>query len=264
MEQILVEFPAIVSALSTVMMRPIGLTMGFLPLMSVLGTSVMLRMAIALGLSLPIFSANYASLLQISSTPMLEKTVFLATEFMIGGVLGLVCSAPFWTVRVAGGLIDAYRGEANPSTPADGMGDILTTTANVYNAAGLLIFAAASGFWLIAHAFYNTYRIWPLFGEHAAANIDFGVAALAFVDEIFSSMFALAAPILIMMMTTEFIVIFSSKLSRKMNVSSMSFMAKNTVAMFMTPIFLFFLSNSFYERIMDLFSQRNMLEGFLK
>ncbi|WAC75184.1 type III secretion system export apparatus subunit SctT [Roseateles sp. SL47] len=104
------------------MARTLGMLM-FLPFLSRQHTSVVLRGALALGLSLPVAASLWSPLVAAAPTPALYL-VLVMKEAMLGTLLGMLAALPFWAVRGMGTLIDNQRGanaaqQVNPSLQAD-------------------------------------------------------------------------------------------------------------------------------------------------
>lgn len=104
------------------MARTLGMLM-FLPFLSRQTTSVMVRGALALGLSLPVAVGLWPAFIQAAPSPPFYFALVLK-EVMLGTLLGMLAAIPFWVVRGMGTLIDNQRGanaaqQVNPALQAD-------------------------------------------------------------------------------------------------------------------------------------------------
>ncbi|SEK51434.1 type III secretion protein T [Roseateles sp. YR242] len=102
--------------------RTLGMVL-FLPFLSRQNTSIMIRGAVSLGLSLPVAFGLWPLLVKAPlSMPMVMMLAM--KEVMLGALLGMLAALPFWAIRGMGTLIDNQRGanaaqQVNPSLQAD-------------------------------------------------------------------------------------------------------------------------------------------------
>lgn len=112
----------LIQAMLLSMARTLGMLM-LTPFLSHTNSSVLIRGALALGLSLPVAAGLWAPLVTASPTPELYL-VLLVKEVLLGCLLGALAAVPFWVIRGMGTLIDNQRGanaaqQVNPSLQAD-------------------------------------------------------------------------------------------------------------------------------------------------
>lgn len=112
----------VVQAMALSMARAAGMTV-FLPFFARQQTSTVVRGAVTLALALPAAVAIWPEFAARPPSPAVLMLLILK-EGMLGALLGMLVTIPFWAVRGMGTLIDNQRGanaaqQANPALQAD-------------------------------------------------------------------------------------------------------------------------------------------------
>ena len=215
--------------------RPFGLTIIFYAFAWGHLNSGMIRMAFALAIAAP----SIGSGLPIGSVEALPTAfpVLLVKEVFLGGLIGLIASAPLAIALGAGGIIDIYRGSSS-GTPDPAGGDA-TPVATLLTVISLWIFASVGGFWIVARMIYQSYTLWPAPDPLPAFSPDL-TALWAFAGGIALSALVLAGPVLALLFFSDVVHLVSVKFGKQINVSQMAFTSKNLLMAAVLPVFLLY------------------------
>src|ERR1700733_12351852 len=90
--------------------RLLGLIIYF-PLFSYLQLkNSVLRLGVAIGLSVPSIAIVYHDMALTAPMPYFQIIALMMKEMAVGGVLGMLLGLPFWAAQTAGDVTDAFRG----------------------------------------------------------------------------------------------------------------------------------------------------------
>lgn len=201
-----------------------------------------LKVPVVIAISVPILIQIKAQLHGIPLSPL--NIVFLsAKEALIGALIAIVASVPFWIAEMSGEFIDFIRQapEAEIQNPDNSQQGILASIFAVFFA---IYFVSINGFAILIGTIYASYEIWP-----ALSSIPFpdGLKSdkmLLMLDFMMRSALLLAAPIVIFVLLGYLITIIVSKILPQMNVSSMSMAVKNIAFLIAIQIYgLYFISD---------------------
>ncbi|MEM9204863.1 MAG: flagellar biosynthetic protein FliR [Pseudomonadota bacterium] len=217
------------------MARPFGLTFAFIAFAWGRLTTGVLRTAFALAIALPVVAPWFGradDALVLLEGPIL---LFLAKELFIGGLIGFVASIPFAVVMGAGNIIDTYRGGFIGS--ADPTGAQSTVLEQAFVIVALWLFAALNGFWIVTDLVYTSYGVWPMFEALPALSREGLLAFVELLKSLIVGAFVLSAPLLFLMMLSDFVFLVSAKLGKQINVTHLIFSTKNLIMIIALPIF---------------------------
>ena len=184
------------------MLRPMGLTFGFVAFSWGLGQSVTVRAGIALALALPLMilsAPGFADLrdgVQGAALP-----IMLVKEFALGYALGMLAGLPFLGLQFAGAVIDTYRGENAGGAP-DPAGGQLPTFGLLFLIIGLFGFFASGGLWRLVGALYDSYDMWPAAQHLPRFAADTGAHLGAMVDGLLRDALVIAAPLMAILLAS--------------------------------------------------------------
>lgn len=212
--------------------RPFGFTLLFAAFAwANLGTGI-LRMAFAIGITLPLLSNGIPSAdiqLEMNFLSVLLK------EIMIGAILGFVSSVPLAIAIAGGGIVDLYRGAAIGGP--DPSGGETTPYGTLFAVMSLWLFASIGGFQIITATIYASYDIWAV--NATFPTFDPGAdALLEILEKILLSALVLAGPLLIIMFMSDIIHLIGAKFGKNIDVAHLSFSTKNILAMLVLPLFI--------------------------
>jgi type III secretion protein T len=118
------------------------------------------RVAIAVAMSLPAAVMIYYQLDQRSFAPI-EILWFIAKEAMLGFIIGLLISMPFWILQSVGVIIDVQRGNSMfPNSPGSDPDSL--PTGEFIRRFGVIIFLQMGILGNILTNIMTSYTIWPV------------------------------------------------------------------------------------------------------
>ena len=224
----------LVMALS--MLRMVGFCYGFIAFTWGLGTNLTLRVGIAFTMSIPIMIGFIPEASQLAEeASALELTFIASKELLLGYAVGIVASGPFRAMQYAGSIIDTFRGESDSGlvTPD---GAQIQTISNFYLTIGIFVFVSIGGLWELFEIVYKTFSIWPL--ELGFPDFYEGAAEIV-VDTLTHALklaLFIAAPLMTLLVGTEFVLMLAAKIGRRFSLYSFSFLLKNLIVIFTLPI----------------------------
>ncbi len=217
-------------------LRMLGFLYGFVPMYWGMMQSTILRVNLAIALSLPVMVANLSvvSRLVDESTP-LTLALLGPKEFAIGLGLGALASSPFAAVSYAGSIIDNFRGESDSGIPSP-TGGSTQTTPLLYMVIILAVLVNLDIFAEVFSLVYSSYQIWnvndllPAFPQITGRRVgDFLASSLR-------TGLLLAMPVFLLLALCELSVIVAARLGRKMGLYDLAFMSKNLVMIITLPL----------------------------
>ena len=217
------------------MLRFIGFSYGFIVFGWGMGTNLTLRVGVSFVLSLPIMIVTSSAIEEfILQTSPLMLVLISVKEFALGLGLGLLASSPFRSLEYAGAIIDTFRGENNGgiSTPDGGQ---LTTLANYFFVIGVYVFVGIGGFLPMIAIVYETFSIWPIDQTIPVLYVGSAMIVLEGISKALQIALVMCAPLMILMMAVEFVLIISAKLGRRFGLYNMSFVLKNLIVVLSLP-----------------------------
>jgi type III secretion protein T len=118
------------------------------------------RVAIAIAMSLPAAVLIYYQLDQRMLAPI-ELLWFIAKESMLGFIIGLLVSMPFWILQSVGVIIDVQRGNSMfPNSPGSDPDSL--PTGEFIRRFGVIIFLQMGVLGNILSNLMHSYVIWPV------------------------------------------------------------------------------------------------------
>ena len=176
-----------------------------------------IRVSFVAGLScalLPLALADSALL----SVPLTSMLLYVAKETIIGLVLGLVASASFWALHVAGSIIE-YQAGLTMATTIDPL------TAHEDSLVGGLLmrlftalFLVTGGLLSLIGMLFESYRVWPLSSlTPTVDNLQLIEVLLHSFGEMLATALKVATPFLIIMLLFELALGFLSRFAPQFN-----------------------------------------------
>ncbi len=213
--------------------RPFGFTMLFAVFAWAKLDSAVLRMAFALGISLPLLANGVPS--YGPDELAIPFFMVLLKEIGLGAVLGLVASIPLAIAMAGGGIVDVYRGALDGGNdPSGGAG---STYGTVFAVVALWLFANIGGFQIITDAIYSSYAVWPVNSPMPEFKPGADVL-LQILEKILLGAIVLAGPLLVIMFFSDIIHLISAKFGKQINITHLAFSSKNLIAAMVLPLFL--------------------------
>lgn len=222
--------------------RFIGM-MIIMPLFSRSGIERLLRVGIATGFSAPLVFELTRQFGAGSTPPTIWILgVLLAKELLVGMALGILFATPMWAITMAGDVIDSYR-NANASNTTDPINASETSILGTYLLVlGLALFIAAGGFQVMIAAIYRSFAIWPLLSfspGFVPGSLD---VLYALLKDIGRLAFIIAAPILVLMVVIDIMLMGFTRMNPQFQVFDSSNALKNLALVLALPIYVSFFS----------------------
>ena len=231
------------------MLRPMGFLFGFSVFSFGMGMSVTVRAAAAIAISLPTTLVYLDALAAVAADGKLRVfIVLLPKEFLLGYGYGVIAILPFIALQYAGSISDAYRGESN-SGINDPIGGQLSTFGLLYFLIGLFVFFDSGGLWLLVEGLYRSYEIWPVDRALPAFDRDAWLMAARLTAGMLRDALIVAAPLLILLLATDFCLAIAARLAQKFQPWDNSFILKNLIAVGSLPLLALYIERMSGDRI---------------
>lgn len=227
---------AVVMFLILLIFRPLGLLFGFTVFSWGIGAGLMTRIAIALPLGIFAFANDSFDVEVVVRTATLQRAlIVLVIEFAIGFGLGAMMSSSFHAFKYAGALTDTYRGENNTGIQDPSGGEIHTFSV-LYFLLGSYVFCVSGGFTIMVENLFLTYKIWPVGSEVIDFDSDAWRLGGQLVQRSLILAFVIAAPLLLLMLSIDFVLAVAARIAPKMHMYENSFLLKNFAAVALLPV----------------------------
>lgn len=230
------DYKAIYSLVILGSLRPIGLLYGFIIFKFTLGPARMLRISIAIGISLPMWVGNANILEKIVHNPdILSLAALGPKEFMLGYGLGLVASLPFFALQYTGAAVDQFRGESESGiVDADGLP--ISSLGQLFLIIGLLSFLISDGLQVLISSLYMSYSFWPLDTGFPLLTESAAKVAISLLADTLLLTIRLGVPLLSLLLTIELICYGAARIARRFNFYENTFLLKNLIVVVVLPI----------------------------
>jgi type III secretion protein T len=189
-----------------------------------------IRVAVAIAMSLPVAVMIYYQLGQRPLAPI-EILWFLFKEVLVGMIIGLLISLPFWILQNIGVIIDVQRGNSQfPNSPGSDPDSL--PTGEVIKRFGVMIFLEMG---ILANVFSNlmdSYVIWPVLNPIPpidAIRLDLIITRF---NNMMLSTVIYVSPIVVILLLVEFGFGLLSIYSPQIHVNSATPAVKSLLALF--------------------------------
>lgn len=245
-------------------LRPLGLLFGFIAIAWGMGTGVMLRGAIGLAIGMPMAVAGVDQIVAlIERGSPIEMAIMLAKEVVVGFALGFLASLPFFALKAAGAITDTFRGESD-SGHTDPNGGSISTWGIVFMILGFFAFFGSGGMWHLIAMLYESYSVWPMTATLPAMSGASAMLAADLVASILLEAVLIAAPLMILLISVDFILIMASRVARRFQIYGNEFALKNLTAIIALPIMVLYVSRYVDMHILDSSAALPILGEMLK
>lgn len=222
---------ALVTLLPVTAARPLGYVL-LIPLLGRFHLNTgYLRGALLVALILPVMPAAIAAadadptLLSPARVPGL-----MATEFLVGAILGLLAGLPLWAAQAAGDFMDIQRGAQMAQILDPGSADQQSVTGTLLLLVCILVLAAKG---LLVPALFgpvlDSYGVVPLFSPLPRIEPAQGALALRLLDTLTRTGLVLALPVLVPLLLVEMAVAVATKYMPQLNAMFLSMAIKQAV-----------------------------------
>jgi type III secretion protein T len=211
-----------------------------LPAFTRLGTTGILRAAIALVLAFPLVPVLVQSLEGVRLT-VTTTAVLLLKEVTVGLIIGLVLGVPFWAAETAGGLLDLQRGSTSASLmdPAAMTADSISGT--LFALAMVALYFGSGGLPLTLRVVYDSYGMWPASRFLPLFSVEAGELLLGLLDNVVTMGLMLGAPLVVCLLLADLLLALVSRAAPHLNVFALSLGVKNLVFALLSVLYCTFL-----------------------
>lgn len=217
-------------------LRMLGLSFSFVVFGWGLGSGNLMRINISVVLSMPVMILYYDPITDmLQEKHGLEIVLLAAKEFALGFGLGLLASSPFRAFQHAGGIIDTFRGESDSGIQGPDQNP-LQTLSMFYLVIAFVTFFSLGGLWQLVQVLYGTFGIWPIIEEAPFLYEGSAKLALDALSHALRLAFIIAAPMLILLLMVEVILMGASKLGKRFHLYELSFLLRNLVTILTLPL----------------------------
>ncbi len=224
--------------------RAMGALFGLWGLYFVLGPAALIRMVLALIISMPAIAGNLDGFIEvIEDTQRLAIYVLPMREFVLGLALGFLASLPFFAVMGAAMMIDQYRGDFSPGI-AGPEGQQIGSFAQLKVVMVLFLFVEAGGFFLLVATLYKSFGILPpaVGGFGFAPDMADQVAGI--LQSVFVTLILVALPIMVLLLLIEYGVSMTLRLTGQIKMPSIDFLLKNLLLALAMPLLIYGLART--------------------
>lgn len=178
-----------------------------------------LRFAVATAFALPVMLPVYEAGPVVPSEGTIGVwTLLMLKEALVGLVLGLLMSAPFWAAQLAGAALSMIRTETSDGPPE--IGD--TPLTRVMMLFMICAFAFGGGLHRAAEVFYVAFEIWPPGTVIPDALVVDKAALVALAAAMLAFSISILAPFLIVVTLSEIGIAFSTRFMKRLQINGMA------------------------------------------
>ena len=187
---------------------------------------------------------------------LLALSGLMLKEAVLGFLLGILLSMPFWLFESVGALLDNQRGaliggQLNPS-----LGPDATPIGHMFKQLSIFLLIVTLGLGSLTQVIWDSYLIWPAALWFPAPAADGFTVFLTLLGDTFTHMVLYAAPFIALLLIVEFAVALLSLYSPQLQVFVLSMPAKSLAGLCFLLLYL--------AQLQDLIVGRMGLLGDLK
>ena len=187
---------------------------------------------------------------------LLALSGLMLKEAVLGFLLGMLLSMPFWLFESVGALLDNQRGaliggQLNPSRGPDA-----TPIGHMFKQLSIFLLIVTLGLGSLTQVIWDSYLIWPAALWFPAPAADGFTVFLTLLGDTFTHMVLYAAPFIALLLIVEFAVALLSLYSPQLQVFVLSMPAKSLAGLCFLLLYL--------AQLQDLIVGRMGLLGDLK
>ncbi len=209
----------------------------FIPLFGFTQIPISLRLAMVIGLTLPI-TAGLVANVDHEVINFLLLPMLIIKEAIIGFFLGFIIAIPFWVFQSMGALIDNQRGALsagylNPASGPDAsmLGDLLSKVI-------VILFIQMGIFAALIKILVGTYKIWPPLAGFPDISPEGYEVFINQFSHLVKSFILYAGPIVLVLLLTESAFAILGAYSPQLQVYFMAMPAKSLIALIIIVLYL--------------------------
>ena len=167
---------------------------------------------------------------------------FLAVrEAFIGFLIGFFSAIPFWIAENVGNFIDNQRGATMGEVYSPLNGSQVSTTGIFFTQIVSTVFFVSGAVFIVLGALYESYAIWPVFGQGIEFTPGASGAILAALDGMLRTTVVISAPVIIIMFLANLGLGLVNRTAPQLNVFFLSMPVKSALGVAMLIVYLPFI-----------------------
>jgi flagellar biosynthetic protein FliR len=186
---------------------------------------------------------------------LLRYVFVVASEFLLGLILGWVCSLIFSAVQMAGQLLDMQIGFGIVNVIDPQFGQQVPLVGNFKYILALLIFLVTNGHHVFLSALFNSFKYVPVTGVIFHASLSELIVDMVFI--IFITALKISLPVLVAILLTDVALGILAKTMPQMNIFVVGVPGKIFVGLFILalalPFYIAFLGVGFNAMYKDIY-----------
>ena len=170
-------------------------------------------------------------------------------EALVGMVIGVFASIPFWIAENTGNFIDNQRGATMGEVYSPLSGNQVSTTGILFTQIVSTIFYVSGAVLIFLGAIYASYDLIPLFSGHIPPAPGADTFMLNTLDDMIETTFIISAPVIILMFLATIGLGFVNRTAPQLNVFFLSMPVKSALGVAFLIVYL--------EYILDMLMYKN-------
>ena len=232
----------------------------FLPLFSWTRLTGILRVGFAVAVALPVTRGLYVHAEQLNGLDQIVLVSMVAKEVGIGVILGFIMGLPFHGVQAAGDWIDVTRGASNSNLFDPMRAEESSESGTLFMVTSLALFVGAGGILIVIDFIYGSYNLWPVLSVFPEVTAEVEKTIKSKLTDLFQLAIIVGSPMVLLLMITDFTLMFASRSSRPLNLFDLSQTFKNLIIVIMMPMFIMFFGYYFEQTSrLAIFDMRTLL-----
>jgi type III secretion protein T len=211
-----------------------------MPAFTRLGTTGILRGAVALALALPVVPTLVQALAGQRLT-VATIAVLLLKEVTVGVIIGLVLGVPFWAAEAAGDVLDLQRGSTSGSLMDPSAMTTESITGTLFGLAMVALYYGTGGLQLTLRTIYDSYGLWPAGRFLPTLSAAASQLFIGLLDNVITTGLMLGAPLVVCLLLSDLLLALVARAAPHLNVFALTLSVKNLVFALLLTLYCTFL-----------------------
>lgn len=187
----------------------------------------------------------------LAKLTLLDWALIMGKEIFIGMVIGLLFGSIFWSLSVAGGILDTQIGLTMGNSIDPLQGHQASPTSQWLSRFGAWLFMASGGFIVFLELLYGSYAVWPILKPLPDLRL---AGATIFIHEfefIMLKALLIASPAIILLAMVDMGLGLINRFAQQLNVLAITMPIKSWVATFVMVLNLGLIVEIVLQKIAD-------------
>jgi len=195
--------------------------------------------------------------ISVKQLGIVETSLLISKEVLVGATLGFVLSLPFWIFNAAGSFIDVARGASMGAMADPTNGQESTEIQNFINFCVCAVYLQIGGIKVVLESLLASYQ-----NIGIQQGFSFDITMLApFLAEVFSHGFVVASPVLLTLLLSEILLGLLSRFTPQLSAFSVSMTIKSTIAIFILSLYFWQIMPDHLIHYVEDYGTWNLLQG---